>query len=311
MRPTVLLAIDDAELTQQIEAELQRDGKVAYCGYGSPEAAGAELAACWFPRADLLSAYPSLKAIQAVSAGVDHLGPALLNSSLPVSRIVDAGQKQGMLEYVLWGVLYYQRDFDRAIANQQQQHWHLYPQKAAADLRIGVLGLGEMGRYVAGSLAAMGYRVSGWARSAKEIAGVTTFTAESGLQKMLSTSDVLVNLLPLTPQTRGILNAAMFAAMPQGAVLINAGRGGHLLEADLIAALDSGQLRGAILDVFDEEPLRKGHPLWNSPGVLITPHMASSASPSAIAAQITENALRVAAGLPLLHQLGDGQPAHT
>jgi glyoxylate/hydroxypyruvate reductase A len=295
MRPTVLLAIDDADLIARLSVEFDQMPEIDYCHYESPNAEHAMMAACWFPHQDLLERYPSIKGLQAVSAGTDHLG-SLLDSGLPIARIVDPAQKHGMFEYVLWGVLTYQRDFDRAAAHQHEQAWHLYPQTPASSLTIGVLGLGEMGSYVAEQLAKMDYTVLGWNRSSKSIMGVTTYEGYDQLYTVTSQCDVLVNLLPLTPQTEGILNQALFESLPDGAALINAGRGGHLVEADLIQALQQGTLRGALLDVFDEEPLNENHPFWCTPGIIVTPHMASAASPKAIAQQVRDKLLRLANG---------------
>ena len=146
----------------------------------------------------------------------------------------------------------------------------LYPQRAAADFHIGIMGLGEIGGYIADQLARLGYRVSGWSRSEKQLAGVTCYRGEEALDHFLGSLDGLINLLPLTAQTRGILAAPLFNRLPAGAVLINCGRGEHMVNEDVLAALESGQLAGAVLDVFPQEPLPADDPLWRHPQVVIT-----------------------------------------
>jgi glyoxylate/hydroxypyruvate reductase A len=165
------------------------------------------------------------------------------------------------------------------------------------------MGLGELGGHIASFLPRLGYTVSGWARSAREIRGVAVFSGEEGFEPFLAQTDVLVCLLPLTPQTRGILNARTFAAMPKGSTLIHCGRGEHLVEADLLAALDSGQLRGAVVDVFEQEPLPPENPLWQAPGVVVTPHMATMAAFDVVAAQIARNVAQLREGAPFFNQV--------
>lgn len=165
------------------------------------------------------------------------------------------------------------------------------------------MGLGELGGLVAQQLAAMGYAVGGWSRTPRSLDGVQTFSGDQGLQPFLARTDVLVCLLPLTDATRGILGADCFAALPAGAALIHCGRGEHLVVDDLLAALDSGQLRGAVLDVFETEPLPAEHALWRAPGVVVTPHMASMAGFDVVVRQIADNVARLRAGEPLQHQV--------
>lgn len=218
---------------------------------------------------------------------------------IPLCRVIDEDFRHGMFEYALWSVLWFQRHFDRALAHQQTQTWKLYPQRAAADFHIGIMGLGEIGGYIADQLARLGYRVSGWSRSEKQLAGVTCYRGEEALDHFLGSLDGLINLLPLTAQTRGILAAPLFSRLPAGAVLINCGRGEHMVNEDVLAALESGQLAGAVLDVFPQEPLPADDPLWRHPQVVITPHMASAASAEVIARQLLENIQRQRRGLPL------------
>ena len=238
------------------------------------------------------------KAVHA-SAGVDHLPASVFASDVPLCRVVDEDFRHGMFEYALWGVLWFQRRFDRALAHQRERVWKMYPQRAAADYHVGVMGLGEIGGYIADQLARLGYRVSGWSRSEKQLAGVTCYRGEEALDSFLGSLDGLINLLPLTAQTRGILAAQLFNRLPAGAVLINCGRGEHMVNEDVLAALESGQLAGAVLDVFPQEPLPADDPLWRHPQVVITPHMASAAPAEVIARQLLENIQRQRRGLPL------------
>jgi glyoxylate/hydroxypyruvate reductase A len=201
----------------------------------------------------------------------------------------------------LTAVLRHHREFDRFSRAQRRKEWSYAFPLGPAERRVGVLGLGELGRAVASTLSAQGFPVAGWSRTAKEAEGITCFAGEAGLKPFLARTDILVCLLPLTAATRGILAAATFAALPQGAFVINVGRGAHLVEADLLAALASGQLAGATLDVFDQEPLPAASPLWDHPNVLITPHVASYCDPRTAADGVADNLRRLAAGEPLLN----------
>ena len=160
-----------------------------------------------------------------------------------------------------------------------------------------------LGGHIAKRLPALGYPVSGWARTPREIPGVTMFSGDAGYDDFLAQTDVLVCLLPLTAQTRGILGERTFSALPKGAALIHCGRGEHLVEADLIAALDSGQLRGAVVDVFEQEPLPADHPLWTTPGVVVTPHMATMATYDVVVQQVVRNIGRMREGAPFFNQV--------
>ena len=244
-----------------------------------------------------------LKLIHSIGAGIEGIMADAALPDVPVCRIVDPKLALAMGEYVLWGTLYFHRQFDVVVANSQKGEWHRLEQKAAEDVRVGLMGLGTMGEAAARLLVAAGYQVFGWSRGAKELPGVTTYSGEAGLKPFLEQSDILACLLPLTPETRGILNARTFQTMPKGASLILCSRGEHLVIDDLVAALRSGHLRGAILDVFAQEPLAPGHMLWREPGVLITPHMAGLAKPRAIATQIAENIRRLQTGEPLLNRV--------
>ena len=180
------------------------------------------------------------------------------------------------------------------------------PAPDTARRRIGILGLGELGGDAARKLLALGFPVMGWSRRPKDIPGVEGFHGEAGLAAMLARSDILICLLPLTPDTRGVLNARSLGLLPRGAFLLNAARGGHVVQEDLLAALDQGQIAGAALDVFEPEPLPADHPFWAHPKVVLTPHAASITIPRSAAPQVVENIHRARAGRPLINLVDFG-----
>lgn len=247
----------------------------------------------WNPPRGLLASLPNLKAVLSLGAGVDALlADPTLPPDLPVVRLVEPGLTAGMTEYVVWQALAWHRN-ERAYRTQQAEgRWQKCREQLAWQRSVAVMGLGEMGLAAARALAALGFRVSGWSRTPRRIDGIDCHAGWAGLDAFLAAAECLVCLLPLTGETQGILNAGVFARMPRGAHLINAGRGGHLVEADLLDALASGQLGGAALDVFTHEPLPPGHPFWSHPHITVTPHVAAvthghTAAPS-IAAAIRE-----------------------
>ncbi|WP_249977730.1 2-hydroxyacid dehydrogenase [Vreelandella olivaria] len=264
----------------------------------------AEVAICWHPPQGSFARLPKLRLVHSIAAGCDHiLADTSLPPEIPVCRIVDGGQQQGMAEFALWAVLHYHRRMDQVIAQRTRHHWFTPLQAATSACRVGVMGLGALGTCVAERLASHGFSVRGWARTPKHLAGVECFVGMTELNEFLEGLDILICLLPLTPDTHGILNTAVMSQLAQQAVLINLGRGEHLVRPDLTTALDSGQLRGALLDVFDTEPLPTGDPLWSDKRVLITPHMASSSSSNAIAKQVIDNIQRLMQGRPLRHTI--------
>jgi glyoxylate/hydroxypyruvate reductase A len=292
MKPIILMAINESPLVEHILAcAPQVAPEVEWVLPTNPLAKHAKVAACWYPDASLLTSFPHLECLHSVGAGDDNLG-ALLSSGLHIERIIDHAQKVGMFEYVLWGVLYYHRDMDRYNQDHRTKAWQPLPQHEAKNIKVGVLGLGEIGRFVAIKLAEMGYQVSGWARSPKHIEGVTSYHGEASLPELLGSLDILVNLLPLNPATVGILNKPFLSMLPTHAALINCGRGDHLVEEDLAVLLSNNLLRGAILDVFKTEPLPEESHLRQMDNVFITPHIASSATPEAIIQQISNVAIQ-------------------
>jgi glyoxylate/hydroxypyruvate reductase len=268
-----------------------------------PEARDADIAVCWKPPAGALASMPKLKLIHSIAAGVDNILCDPTVPDRPVCRIVDPDLTTGMTEFVLWGTLYFHRDFDRYIPNAREGIWRRYDQRAPFETRVGILGLGALGSAAATRLVDLGFSVSAWSRSPKSLAGVTMFSGEDALDRFLGQADILVSLLPLTPSTMGILNADRLGRLPRGAAVILCSRGEHLVTDDLVGLLRQGHLRGAILDVFEREPLAPDHSLWREPGVLVTPHMATIATPRVIAQQIAENIKRIQSGAPLLNQV--------
>ena len=266
--------------------------------------AAIDYALVWRPEPGMLAALPNLKLILSLGAGVDHvLVDPQLPAGVPIVRLVDPYLTDAMSEFVVLQVLRLHRhDLDYR-AQQQALIWRELSQKNAGERPVGILGFGEIGQDAARKLAHLGFLVSGWGRRERTIAGFGTFAGSAGLPRLLAQSEILVCLLPLTSGTRGILNARTFALLPRGAALVNAGRGGHLVEADLIPALDSGQLSAAALDVFQEEPLPPDHPFWRDPRILVTPHIAGTTNPATAAPIVLDTIRRFEEGRPLLNQV--------
>ncbi len=263
-----------------------------------------DYALVWRPEPGFLASLPNLKLILSLGAGVNHLlGDPHLPRHIPIVRLVDPHMTEAMSEYVVLQVLrLHRRDLDYR-AQQEAEVWRELDQQNAVDRRIGILGLGELGRDAAKKLAALGFDVAGWSRSEKNLGGIASYAGAAGLPPLLGRSEILVCLLPLTAETAGILNASTLALLPKGAALINAARGAHLVEEDLLAALASGQVSGAVLDVFREEPLPADHPFWHHPRVIVTPHVAAFTNPATAAPIILDNIRRFEEGRRLLNRV--------
>ncbi len=252
----------------------------------------------WRPPRGSTKGFPNLKAILNMGAGVDYvLADPDLPRDVPLVRLVDKGLTDGMVEFVLHAVLHFHRDFPRYRAQQARREWAEIPQVAAADRRIGILGFGHLGQAAARHLLALGFPVSGWSRSRKTFPGVKSHAGAGELGDFLARSDILVCLAPQTPETEGLVNATTLARLPRGACLINAGRGGLTVEADVLAALDSGHLAGAWLDVFRAEPLAPESPFWTHAKVVVTPHVGAITLPGPAALEIADNIRRIRSGL--------------
>ncbi|QOZ79102.1 glyoxylate/hydroxypyruvate reductase A [Bradyrhizobium sp. CCBAU 53351] len=233
----------------------------------------------WVPPDDIATTFPNLELVFSVGAGVDQFDTTKVPAHIPLVRMLEPGIAETMVAYVTMVVLALHRDLLDFISQQKQQVWREIRITPAKRRRVGVMGLGQLGQAVLDRLRSFGFPLFGWNRSPREIEGVTCYAGSEALPEFLAQADILICLLPLTDETRGILNADLFARLPRGAGLVNVGRGPHLVEADLLAALDGGALSGAVLDVTDPEPLPSGHPFWSHPRILLTPHNASMTTP--------------------------------
>ena len=279
----------------------QRGGDIEVLLPGDANAAEAEVAVCWSPAPGALASFPRLRLIHAIAAGVDNILSDPQLPALPICRVVASDLTAAMTEFIQWGVLYYHRNLDRILANQRNKIWQRLAQPSAASCRVGIMGVGRLGAHVATQLLHMGFSVRGWSRQEKTVPGMQSFHGSDQFTDFLGGTDILVCLLPLTEQTRGILNRTTLAALPAGAALIHCGRGGHLVSADVLAMLQQQHLRGAILDVFEQEPLTPDSPLWLAPNVVVTPHIAAAASLDSVLDQIQENLRRLRSQAPLLN----------
>ena len=267
--------------------------------FGDP--AAIRYALVYRPPAGLLRTLPNLEVILSLGAGIDGIVADPDLPDVPIVRMVEPSLTRTMGDYVLYAVLRAHRGFDRVERAQATAAWDFRLPALAETTRVGLLGLGELGRAVAKRLHDEGFGVSGWSRRPRALAGVRSFAGADELPAMLAECDVVVSLLPATPATRDLIDAAFLARMRPGAHLVNVGRGDQVVDADLLAALDAGRLGGATLDVFRREPLPPEHPFWAHPKVLVTPHIAGCALPETGAAAVAETIRRARAGEPLLH----------
>jgi glyoxylate/hydroxypyruvate reductase len=255
----------------------------------------------WNPPAGLFARMPGLQAAFALGAGVDgFLKREDFPASIPLLRLRDAGMAEQMVEYALLGVLHWQRHVPTYAAQQREARWRQLPARGRADTRVGVLGLGYMGGTVAQALAGFGYAVEGWSRTPRELPGVVCRHGDAALLSLLARCDVLISMLPSTPDTRGLLDAAKLGVLPDGAFVVNAARGDQIVIPDLVTQLDSGHLSGALLDVFPTEPLPPDDPLWRHPKLIATPHVAALTVPGPAVEQVVENLRRFVRGEVLL-----------
>lgn len=262
----------------------------------------ADYALVWRPPPELLRGRSALRAIFNLGAGVDALlaleqrVPGSLPAGVPLIRLDDAGMGRQMLDYVCHAVLHYFRRCDDYARQQARREWHPLEAHARERFVIGVLGLGRLGAQVAQGLRQFDFPVRGWSRSPRQLDGIECYAGAAQFDAFLESCKVLVNLLPNTPQTQDILNRQSFARLAAPAYLVNVGRGAHLVEADLLAAIAAGQLAGATLDVFHEEPLPPAHPFWDEPRIRITPHISALTLPSDSVAQIAGKIAALARG---------------
>jgi glyoxylate/hydroxypyruvate reductase A len=263
--------------------------------------------AAWLAPDDLQTLLPNLQVVFALSAGVDQLDLSRLPETLPVVRLLDPGIGRGMCEYACFAVLSLHRDMVRYRQQQVESRWQAHRLVPANKRRVGVMGLGLQAQQILVSLQNFGFELSGWARSAHQIDGVACYSGSAQLPEFLGQCDILICVLPLTEQTTGILNRELFEQMPKGAALVNMGRGGHLVEQDLLQALNSGQISAAVLDVLQQEPADPAHPFWKHPQIMLTPHIAAMTQPDSAFPGLLENIRRFERGEPMLGQVDRGQ----
>jgi glyoxylate/hydroxypyruvate reductase len=299
---TILYAADSEEAEAWIGSMRKVDPSLSFAtwpDWGDPDAIDFIIVGGRMPGD--LSVFRQVKAIQSTWAGVNSLLRGKFPPGVPIARMVDQNLSVGMVEYLVYWTLDALRQGRELRAAQRDAKWLDQPLIWARNFPVGILGLGTLGSATASKLLELGFPVRGWSRTAKSISGVEAFHGAEQLRDFLAPLKLLICLLPLTPETESILDAKLFAQLPDGAVLVNAGRGGHLNEADLIAALDSGKLAHAVLDVFREEPLPPDHLFWRRKDIVITPHVAAITRAGMGAADIVENYRRALKGEPLLN----------
>ncbi|MBD2544862.1 2-hydroxyacid dehydrogenase [Planktothricoides raciborskii] len=259
-----------------------------------------EIVLAWQPPLGVMQNLPNLKLIISLGASVDRiLVDPNLPDQIPIVRLVSRGKTLQMAQYVILAVLLFQRRFIDDQQLQRSRQWEYLSVPDAISFTVGILGLGFFGSTVATKLAAIGFPVRGWSRNSQQIEGVESFYGDEQFELFLSQCRAIVCVLPVTSETKGILSNETFSALPQGAYLINVGRGKHLVETDLLSALDSGQIAGACLDVFNTEPLPHDHPFWSHPRIIVTPHIAAEGQPDDVADFILETIAIYKTGQPL------------
>lgn len=250
-----------------------------------------------------LQMFPNLKFISSMGAGVDHvLKDTSLPAHVPIVRIIDSELTHCMANYIIMAVSYHHRKLEKYIEDKENMVWD---QETIPDreLSIGVMGMGVLGTDAAVKLSKLGFKVCEYSNTPKKVEGVKSFAGKEALQPFIEEINVLICLLPLTTQTKDILNIELFKRMNRGTYLINVARGNHLVEEDLLTAIDQGYISGAFLDVFREEPLPKAHPFWSHPKIMMTPHIASITNPQAAIPQVVDNYRAVVAGRPLQNEI--------
>jgi glyoxylate/hydroxypyruvate reductase len=298
---SIVIIRQDGKIDLWKKAVQRADASVKVYGYDEEHPKGdITMALIWKHPQGSLGQYPNLKCIASAGAGVDYIfEDDQAPTDIPITRVVDPYLASDMSEHVLTAILAELKNMPTYKLQQTKAHWKPMPYKRIKDVTVGVMGLGELGALTATDLVRAGFTVVGWSKGQKEISGVTCYAGETGKEAFLKSTDVLVCLLPLTADTTGILNAQLMEQLPQGAYIINVARGGHVVDADLIALLDQGHLSGACLDVYHEEPLPKEHPFWAHPKVMMTPHYASVSDTNSVVPQILENYSRLSNGEPL------------
>lgn len=272
-----------------------------------PGAPAADYAVVWKPPQQLLDEQPRLKGIFNVGAGVDAICRLNLPQGVPLVRIDDGGMAVQMAEYVCHALIRHFREFDRCEADTRNGVWRQHETLSRRDFPVGIMGLGVLGERVARAVSLFEYPTLGWSRTPRSIDGVTCFSGEQGFGEFLGATRVLVNLLPLTPQTENIINRETLLRLLPGAYVINVARGAHVVDEDLLAAIGSGHVAGATLDVFRTEPLPEDHPFWREPKISLTPHTSARTLRADSIAQIAQKIMALEKGEPVA---GIVDPAH-
>jgi len=287
--------LDPAPWVQGVQAALPQ-AQVSAWAAGAPQA---DVAIVWAPPQQFVDEQPGLQAMFNIGAGVDALLKLRLPADLQVVRLDDAGMSVQMAEYVCHAVIRHFRELDGYEADTRSGKWSYRKPRNRKDFAVGVMGLGVLGERVARALQVFEFPVNGYSRSPKQIHGVRSFAGPEQLGDFLQASRILVNLMPLTPETENLLNRATLSRLQQGGYLINVARGSHLVEEDLIALIDEGHLAGATLDVFRTEPLPAGHPFWQHPQITVTPHTSARTLRDESIAQIVGKILALQRGEPI------------
>ena len=264
-------------------------------------------AVVWRHTPGMLEPLYKLRLIQVLGAGVDHfLSDTKLPKGVPIARLVDPGLTARMTEYILLHTLALHRQSAESARAQRERRWEFLHPMPPEQSCVGILGLGNLGLATATALAGLGFKVVGWSRTQKQNVPFKTYVGDAGLSELRRQCDIVVLLLPLTPQTDGLVDAEFLAELREGAALINVARGALIVDGDLIAALDSGRLRHAVLDVFRQEPLTSDHPFWTHPRITVTPHNSSATNPDTAIDSVTENIRRAVSGMAPLNLIDPG-----
>lgn len=262
------------------------------------------MALIWKHPEGSLATYPNLKCIASSGAGVDYIfEDASAPTDIPITRVIDPYLASDMSEHVLAVILAELKNFNSYKLQQVYHDWNPKNYRRIKDVTVGIMGLGELGALTANDLVKFGFTVQGWSRTQKDLKNVKTFAGQKNLKRFLESTEILVCLLPLTPETEGILNKEVFMMLPKNAYVINVARGGHLVDNDLLEALENGHLSGACLDVYHQEPLPKEHPFWEHPKIFMTPHYASVSDTNSVVPQILENYERLRKGQELINMV--------
>jgi len=304
----ILVAVDGPHAAQWLRLfREQPGGRRVYAWPDAPgDPADIGYACVWRPPAGLLSTFPNLRMIVNLGAGADHLLADPRLPDVPIVRAAHPDLSMRVTEYVVLHTLRHHRRQSLYDAQQRERVWRVHPQPAASEVGVGVMGLGVIGSEAARVLARIGFQVAGWSTRVKQIEGIEVFHGVHGLDPFLERTEILICLLPLTDVTHGILNASLLIKLKRdgaagGAFLINVGRGGLQIDADILSALDDDTLAGATLDVFPQEPLPPDSPMWSHPKVTVTPHNAGDILPAFLVADVMQQITRLERGEPLLN----------